>query len=1213
MLPARPKLYKFLFNILFALSTSMVFGQANITIEVSWGNWSSENRVTFRNPSNNQIGTSICNPAACYNGSGNNSYNNLASPASYPAVAYGNNYDILLQDTYGDGWNGTSFVRVYQDGVLIVDTDLAGGSSSTISFNIQPLPASLTIGDVTINENDDTADFTVTHGGGSSSGPYTVNFETLAGSATSGVDYIPIAGGTLNFNGTAGDSEIISITITDDILYELSETFIVQFTGSSDSTIDISDSATGTIVDNEIILNNSDLVLVEEFDGYIGYTSTGGSLRTQDNNTNPCSVTTTSSNTLTAAIPAAGTIDKAFLYWSHSGQNPDAQVTFEGVTVNADLMYTSSAGSGRTFYGGVSDVTSIVTGVANPNTNSFDFSGLTIDTSATYCNSATVLGGWSLMVFYTDLTLPASTVNLYQGFRGGSNSSSSYTLDGFFAIGATGSKTTILSWEGDQTLSNNEDLEVTTGTGTFDLVGDGDNTLFNRNPFNSTIYDNTGGTIVNNTTSYGVDLDTYDVSPYITAGESSVTTRVQSGQDFVILNAVVLKVPSNLATGFVFEDQNYGGGPGRDFATASGVGLEGVELELYNSGGTRIQSTLTDASGNYVFAGMANGTYSIRALNNTVNSARSGGSSCLNCMPVQTFKTDYALSTLTPDFNTVGGENPSGIDSASGTLAGAQSIATITIINEGVAGMDFGFNFNTIVNTNEDGQGSLEQFIVNSNILDETSLDIVANSIFDPDAGDDTSIFMIPTTSDPLGRNADANFTSGYFDISISNANPLTTISGSSTKLDGRTQTAYSSDTNSGTVGSGGTTVGTSANLLPDYERPEIQVHRNSGDVIRTQGNLFELRNISVYGDNNASVRIEGGSAIIEGNLLGVNATGIPSGNVDYGVEIISGTSTIEANYIAHNTDEGIYIMGGTSILVQNNHITDNGNRGACYDNIGITGGTGIIIQRNLIDRASSLGIDDDTSSGGIIISENTITNSGQDGGNCGGSTPENAGIKLEANNSSISNNIVASNAGAGIVLAGGSGNLISQNSIYANGTLADALGIDIDASGTFGDGVTLNDSGDTDGGPNGSLNFPVITGAFASGTNLVLEGWARPGAIIELFFTDINEGSAVSGANQMGLTTDYGEGQLYLDTFVEGSAADTDSRVSLYIDDDGNTDNTNKFKFTITLPPGANLGDLITTTSTISNSTSEFSPMSIIKAYTVITNRRITYRVKKN
>lgn len=1207
------KLRAFLAFLFFIFSVYTVIGQANITIEVSWASWSSENRVTFRNPSNVQIGASICNPATCFNGSSNNSYNNLGGPASYPGVAYGNNYDILLEDTWGDGWNGTSFVRVYQDGILIVDSDLTGGTSTTVSFNIQPIPPALAIANVTINEGAGTADFTVIHGGGSSSGPYTVNFETVAGSATSGVDYTAVTGGILNFDGTIGDSEIISIVVTDDTLYELSETFVVQFTSSSDATVDISDTATGTIDDNEVILNNTDLVLVEEFDGYIGYTSTGGSLRTQNNNTNACSVTTTSSNTLTTAIPAAGTIDKAFLYWSHSGQTPDTQVTFEGITVDADLVYTSSAGSGRIFYGGVSDVTSIVTSVANPSTNSFDFSGLTIDTSATYCNSATVLGGWSLMVFYTDPALPASTINLYQGFHGESNSSSSYTLDGFFAIGASGSKTTVLSWEGDQTLSNNEDLEVTTGLGTFDLVGDGDNTLINRNPFNSTIFDNTGGTTVNITTSYGLDLDTYDVSPFITAGESSLTTRVQSGQDFVILNAVVLKVPSNLVTGIVYEDLNYGGGPGRDFVTSAGVRREGVDMELYDSGGTQIQTTTTDASGVYVFGGMANGTYSIRAVNNTVRSSRTGGLACTTCIPVQTFKTDYVSSALIPDINAVGGENPSGVDPGAGTLAGSQSISAMTISSEGVAGMDFGFNFNTIVNTNEDDQGSLEQFIVNSNALDASSINIESNSIFNPVAGDDTSIFMIPSAGDPLGRTADTNFASGYFDILISNGNPLTTITGANTKIDGRTQTAYSGDTNSGTVGSGGTTVGTSANTLPDYERPEIQVHRNSGDVIRTQGDLFELRNISVYAGNNASVRIDGGSATLVGNLLGVNATGIASGNVDYGVEMTNGASRIEGNYIAQNTDEGIYITGSTSVLIQENHITDNGSRGACYDNIGITNGSGIIIRRNLIDRASSLGIDDDTPSGGILISENTITNSGQDGGNCGGSTPENAGIKLDSGNSSISNNIIGLNGGAGIVLAGGLGNLISQNSIYANGTSADALGIDIDASDTYGDGVTLNDTGDADGGPNGSINFPLISAAYRTSTTIVIEGWSRPNATIEVFLTDVSEGSATAGDNELGLSTDYGEGQTYLSTVVEGSGADTATGTSSYTDNDGNTDNTNKFKFTIALPPGISLGDYVTATSTISNSTSEFSPMSIVKAYTLITNRRITYRVNKN
>ncbi len=163
------------------------------------------------------------------------------------------------------------------------------------------------------------------------------------------------------------------------------------------------------------------------------------------------------------------------------------------------------------------------------------------------------------------------------------------------------------------------------------------------------------------------------------------------------------------------------------------------------------------------------------------------------------------------------------------------------------------------------------------------------------------------------------------------------------------------------------------------------------------------------------------------------------------------------------------------------------------------------------------------------------------------------------------------------------------------------------------GDGVTLNDNGDGDNGPNGLLNFPIITATFTSSTTLTIEGWARPGATIEIFLTDISEGTASPGANQLGRSTDYGEGQVYLATVVEGSGADLAPGSSSYTDLDGNTDNTNKFKFTIPKPAAAAVGKLVTTTATIANSTSEFSPFSILKAYTIITNRRITYRVNRN
>jgi len=974
----------------------------------------------------------------------------------------------------------------------------------------------------------------------------------------------------------------------------------------------------GVFIDNVMLYSydtsipfDQPLSLVEQFNGYTDYVSTGNTLRADSNAVNTCTIVALSSNTLTSPMTAGATIEKAYLYWSHSGLTPDSQVTFEGQTVNADKSYGSAIIPSRIFYNFVSDVTSIVNGVANPSTNIYDFSDLTIDNSDPfYCFSNITLGGWSLIIFYSDPILPAASINLYEGFAAEQNSASSYPLSGFYANNVTGAKATFLSWEGDQDILGSEQLSVTNQALTTTILsGDGGQT--GDNPFNSTIYDDTVVPVINTTTTYGLDLDTYDISPYIATGDNTITANLQSGGDFIIPNAVIIKVPSNLISGTVFEDVNYGGGVGRDLATSSGISVENVTVELYDNSSVLVETTTTDSNGDYFFGGMASGTYSVRVVNSSVRSTRVGGSACVTCIPVQTFKRNFASSAFTDVTNEVGGANPSGQDVPAGTLANAQSVSTVTIGNEGVVGLDFGYNFNTIVNTNEDGQGSLEQFIVNANDLDETGLNIEVNSIFDPAAGEDTSVFMIPTSSDPLGRTTDSNYIAGYFNIFITNANPLTAIKSANTHLDGRTQTAYSGDTNVGTVGSGGTTVGISNNILPNYNLPEIQIHRNGGDVLKVKANNTVIRNVSIYANNNAGIRIDNGSANITNAILGVNALGVNAGNIDYGVEITDGTVIINSNYIATTTDAGILVNGGSSTLIQNNHITDNGS-GTCNDNITLQSGSGIIIQQNLINNAAALGIDGAGILGNVNISENTITNSGQNGGNCSGSI-ENVGVKLEGSNSSISKNIVANNGGAGIVITGGStsGNLISQNSIYNNGTAGAALGIDIDqslAGNPIGDGVTLNDTGDLDIGPNTSINFPIFESIVIYGTNLRVKGWTRPEAIIELFKTDISEGTASAGDNQLGLTQDYGEGQAYLTTITEGSGADLSSSASLYNDPDGNTDNTNEFDFIIPIPSGVIDGTIFTATTTISNSTSEFSP-----AFTLDTNADLSLRKTVN
>ena len=79
----------------------------------------------------------------------------------------------------------------------------------------------------------------------------------------------------------------------------------------------------------------------------------------------------------------------------------------------------------------------------------------------------------------------------------------------------------------------------------------------------------------------------------------------------------------------------------------------------------------------------------------------------------------------------------------------AQSITNVVIGSTDLNGVDFGVNFDVIVNTNDSGQGSFRQFIINSNELANTNLDQEDNPLggvtFEKPLGWETSIFMMPT------------------------------------------------------------------------------------------------------------------------------------------------------------------------------------------------------------------------------------------------------------------------------------------------------------------------------------------------------------------------------------------------------------------------------------------------------------------------------------
>ena len=128
------------------------------------------------------------------------------------------------------------------------------------------------------------------------------------------------------------------------------------------------------------------------------------------------------------------------------------------------------------------------------------------------------------------------------------------------------------------------------------------------------------------------------------AGEFITATATRADPTFTTFfdtsefaqNVVAVLAGSDIS-GSVFEDINYGGGDGRDFAAADasaqasgwaagavGTGA-GVVVELYEDQAgnfIKIDDTTTDAAGAYTFSSVADGTYRVRVVNTSVTSNR---------------------------------------------------------------------------------------------------------------------------------------------------------------------------------------------------------------------------------------------------------------------------------------------------------------------------------------------------------------------------------------------------------------------------------------------------------------------------------------------------------------------------------------------------------------------------------------------------------------
>ncbi|MBI1761645.1 MAG: right-handed parallel beta-helix repeat-containing protein, partial [Acidobacteria bacterium] len=254
---------------------------------------------------------------------------------------------------------------------------------------------------------------------------------------------------------------------------------------------------------------------------------------------------------------------------------------------------------------------------------------------------------------------------------------------------------------------------------------------------------------------------------------------------------------------------------------------------------------------------------------------------------------------------------------------------------------------------------------------------------------------------------------------------------------------------------------------------------------------------------NAAAINLQNTSNnLVEGNFIGLDASGTAALPNQYGIfidvfngvtanNLIGGAAPAARNVIAGNFNRGVFLGAVTATTIEGNFIGTNAAGVQALPNfaagVSVSSGSGNIIRGNVIAGNNGAGVVLGNGSGannqvsgnaiGVNAAGNPLGNSGPgvwiydglfagDTNNLIGGTAAGAG------------NRIANNGGDGVRITNShgfaeTGHAILGNAIYNNG----GLGIDLKD-----DGVTANDNGDADAGPNNLQNFPVLASVSATG-----------------------------------------------------------------------------------------------------------------------------------
>jgi gliding motility-associated-like protein len=275
--------------------------------------------------------------------------------------------------------------------------------------------------------------------------------------------------------------------------------------------------------------------LYQQFNGRYDFTFIGNTMNLGENNiTAGCEDLLINSSSANLNINPNQIIQNAYLYWAGSGVG-DFDIKLNTTSITAQRTFSViSASSGLPYFSAFADITSQVvsTGNGDYTLSDLDVTQTLIDEPG-YCNNRTNFAGWAIIIVYKDLSLPLNQINIYDGLQS-IPSALNITLNSLNVVDNNNAQIGFIAWEGDSNLAVNETLKIN-GT-----------TLSNPplNPANNAF--NGTNSITGSSSLYNMDLDIYNIQNNINIGDTSAQIQLTSGQDVVLINAIVTKLNSQL-------------------------------------------------------------------------------------------------------------------------------------------------------------------------------------------------------------------------------------------------------------------------------------------------------------------------------------------------------------------------------------------------------------------------------------------------------------------------------------------------------------------------------------------------------------------------------------------------------------------------------------------------------------------------------------------